>query len=430
MSLSAAEQYLLELMNRARLNPAAEAARFGIDLNADLAPGTISATAKQVLAPNALLETAATLHSQWMLTNDIFSHTGAGGSNPGQRITAQGYHWSSYGENIAYVGTTGTLVLEQAIAEINQNLFLSSGHRENLMNDGFREVGLAAEAGVFTSGGVGYNSEMVTEDFGTTGTARFLTGVAYADRNHDSYYSMGEGVAGVRFSIAGSGTLTAAAGGYALAVGSGLTTVFAQSSALHFSVRVDMSAGNVKLDLVSGAVLTASASMTLIAGVHDARLLGIADLTLNGNAAADHLTGNFGANLLLGFVGDDSLVGGLGNDTLGGGLGNDSLSGGLGADSLRGDAGNDLLTGGGGTDVFVFGLGFGNDRVTDFHRLDHDALRFDNAMWSGVLNGTGVVSHFAHVGTGEVVFDFGAGNQVHLTGLASLTGLDAFIQIF
>ena len=36
MTLSAAEQYLLELINRARLNPAAEAARYGIDLNAGL----------------------------------------------------------------------------------------------------------------------------------------------------------------------------------------------------------------------------------------------------------------------------------------------------------------------------------------------------------------------------------------------------------
>src|SRR5258707_11440338 len=36
------EQYEVELINRARANPAAEAARYGIDLNEGLAPGTIS----------------------------------------------------------------------------------------------------------------------------------------------------------------------------------------------------------------------------------------------------------------------------------------------------------------------------------------------------------------------------------------------------
>ncbi len=34
---SQAEQYLLELINRARLDPQAEADRFGIDLNENLA---------------------------------------------------------------------------------------------------------------------------------------------------------------------------------------------------------------------------------------------------------------------------------------------------------------------------------------------------------------------------------------------------------
>ena len=52
---SAQEQLMLELINRARMNPAAEAARQGIDLNQGLAPGTISAAPKQVLAMNDLL---------------------------------------------------------------------------------------------------------------------------------------------------------------------------------------------------------------------------------------------------------------------------------------------------------------------------------------------------------------------------------------
>src|SRR3954468_21380533 len=46
------EQYMLELINRARANPAAEAARLGIDLNEGLAASSISTAAKQPLAIN------------------------------------------------------------------------------------------------------------------------------------------------------------------------------------------------------------------------------------------------------------------------------------------------------------------------------------------------------------------------------------------
>jgi hypothetical protein len=51
INLTPEEQLMLELINRARANPVAEASRDGIDLNEGLAPGTISAAAKQPLAP-------------------------------------------------------------------------------------------------------------------------------------------------------------------------------------------------------------------------------------------------------------------------------------------------------------------------------------------------------------------------------------------
>lgn len=56
MTLSAAEQYAIELINRARLDPAAEALRYGVALNAGLSAGTISNDALYVLAPNTELE--------------------------------------------------------------------------------------------------------------------------------------------------------------------------------------------------------------------------------------------------------------------------------------------------------------------------------------------------------------------------------------
>ncbi len=62
-ALTVYEQLLLELVNRARLDPAGEAARYGIALNNGLAAGSLTATTKQALAPNELLVNSARAHS-------------------------------------------------------------------------------------------------------------------------------------------------------------------------------------------------------------------------------------------------------------------------------------------------------------------------------------------------------------------------------
>ncbi len=219
MTRSAAEQYMLELVNRARLDPAAEAARFGIALNAGLAPGTIDPSAKQVLAPNDLLEDSASNHSLWMLATNTFDHTGVGNSTPGDRMANSGYVFSgssTWGENISWSGTTGTLDPASAITSQHEGLFRSSGHRTNILGDAYREIGIAQELGSFTSGSSTYNASMVTQNFAKSGPDVFLTGVAYSDGDGDDFYSIGEGVANVTYAIGGNSTQTAAAGGYAL----------------------------------------------------------------------------------------------------------------------------------------------------------------------------------------------------------------------
>src|SRR5689334_21580335 len=66
------EQYLLELINRARANPSAEAARDHVDLNEGLAAGTITTATKHPLAFNPFLINSALGHSQDMLDHDFF----------------------------------------------------------------------------------------------------------------------------------------------------------------------------------------------------------------------------------------------------------------------------------------------------------------------------------------------------------------------
>jgi Ca2+-binding RTX toxin-like protein len=354
---TAEEQFMLELVNRARLDPAAEAARHGIALNQGLVAGTITAAAKSALAPDALLQDAASDHSLWMLAADSFTHTGPGGSDPGDRMSDAGYVFANgwgWGENIAWRGSTGTLRADSTIGLQHGDLFLSPHHRENILGEGFRQLGIGQELGGFTLGGVTYTASMVTQDFAKSGPDVFLTGVAYSDADHDGFYSIGEGLAGVGFAIGANATATAAAGGYALklAPGAGVGVTVTAAGGAVSEVLADLSAGNVKLDLVDGTLLRSSGNLTLVSGVAAAELLGIADLTLAGNALANRLTGNRGDNVLTGLDGSDLLSGGIGNDTLYGGNNYDTIRGGDGDDQAWGGNGRDLIFLGNGNDLF------------------------------------------------------------------------------
>jgi len=101
------------------------------------------------LTVNAKLTKAAQAHSEDMAAHRTMSHTGSDGSSPGDRITAAGYSWSMYGENVAYGYSTPQSVMT---AWMN-----SPGHRANILNCSFKEIG------------VGYAGpgDYWTQDFGT-----------------------------------------------------------------------------------------------------------------------------------------------------------------------------------------------------------------------------------------------------------------------
>lgn len=84
---------------------------------------------------NPLLAQAALRHSQDMAVRDFFGHQGSDGSNAGQRITASGYAWSSWGENIA----AGQRSAEAVI----QAWMQSEGHCRNIMAPRYQDMGLA-----------------------------------------------------------------------------------------------------------------------------------------------------------------------------------------------------------------------------------------------------------------------------------------------
>lgn len=254
---TAYEQYMLELVNRARQNPIAEATLYNIDLNEGLAPQTISDAAKQPLAFNFHLIDAARSHSQWMLDNDTFSHTGINGSDAGERIVAADYqltgNWA-WGENLAVRWTVGTPDLVHFINLEHEGLFRSSGHRENLMNGFFREIGI----GVLNGDYQGWNAVMATHNFATSGSSIFLTGVAFQDGVvDDDFYSVGEGLGGITVEATRLWdqqtftTTTFDSGGYQLALNPGTYSVTFSGAQLSQNTTQTVTIGteNVKLDL-------------------------------------------------------------------------------------------------------------------------------------------------------------------------------------
>ncbi|WP_421106074.1 CAP domain-containing protein [Streptomyces sp. NEAU-S77] len=98
---------------------------------------------------NAKLTEAAEAHSKDMAEHSNMSHTGSDGSQPGDRIEAAGYTWSTYGENVAYGYGSAKSVME--------GWMNSSGHKANILNCDFKEIGV----------GLSGSDNYWTQDFGT-----------------------------------------------------------------------------------------------------------------------------------------------------------------------------------------------------------------------------------------------------------------------
>ncbi|WP_328311949.1 sigma-70 family RNA polymerase sigma factor [Streptomyces sp. NBC_00442] len=103
------------------------------------------------LTSNSKLYDAALKHSENMAAQNFFDHTDPSGAGPGERITAAGYQWSAYGENIARGQADAAAVMDSWMN--------SPGHRANILNCGFKEIGIGVHYG---SGGPWW-----TQDFGT-----------------------------------------------------------------------------------------------------------------------------------------------------------------------------------------------------------------------------------------------------------------------
>jgi uncharacterized protein YkwD len=242
------EQYYLELINRARANPAAEGNRlatttdstvlaaygaFGVNLVLMQSQFVLIPPAPP-LSMNATLISAARSHSQNMLQNNYQGHSGPDGSLTTrlQAYTSAANGWS-IGENVyaysksVWYGHVGFQV-DWGGAALTGGMQSPPGHRQNIHSTTFREVGIGVVLGSNGgSGGVG--PQLVTQDFGMVGgLSPFVTGVVYRDLNNNGFYDPGEGVGGVTVTVSNlnSYAVTGTAGGYSVPVsGNGTYTV-------------------------------------------------------------------------------------------------------------------------------------------------------------------------------------------------------------
>lgn len=145
------------------------------------------------LSPHQSLATACRRHSEDMAKQNLFQHATVPGSayynpvtqpNPWDRMVAEGYAWSSAGENIAagYGGAETAYV----------GWWNSTGHRVNMYGSGLREIGNGYCYWASSSYGRYY-----TMDLGSESSSCFFTDTVFCDPNGNGVYDAGEGVSGV-----------------------------------------------------------------------------------------------------------------------------------------------------------------------------------------------------------------------------------------
>ena len=209
VDLTASEQYLLELVNRSRLNPEAEATRQGVAINDGLRSGQISDESKAPLAANAILYQSAVAHGDDMIARDYFAHDNPDGLSPTDRVKADGYLNArgqasvAAGENLNLIARRPELDRSDLTELVNQHhaaLWASKSHRPQILieNPMVSEVGIAIRDGEYTPDNRDFDAQFVVQKFGVaTVTRTYITGVVFVDSADGAFnnntYNIGEG---------------------------------------------------------------------------------------------------------------------------------------------------------------------------------------------------------------------------------------------
>ncbi len=121
----------------------------------ELTNGSRSEAGLRMLAVNERLERAAKMKADDMLFNQYFEHTSPEGVTPWFWFEKAGYEYVYAAENLAidFVTAEGA----------HKALMESTGHRENILGQNYKEIGIAVVSGEFE----GKNTILIVEEFGS-----------------------------------------------------------------------------------------------------------------------------------------------------------------------------------------------------------------------------------------------------------------------
>ncbi len=228
------ETLALELINRARANPNEEAEILAnldntdvqnainyFNVNLEVFKNALkSYPSRPPLAFNKKLNSSALVMSNLIKEYEVQSHE-IGGTTLSSRVDDSGYDWMMLGENIfAYsksvVHAHAGFCIDWGNGE--NGMQPGAGHRENIMNKDFKEIGISFLKSV-DSDKVGPNIE--TQDFALPqGNKKFITGVVYEDKNNNNFYDLGEGIKNINIVVEGNKyySVSSSSGAYVLPV--------------------------------------------------------------------------------------------------------------------------------------------------------------------------------------------------------------------
>ncbi|KAK1938060.1 Uncharacterized protein P3T76_009210 [Phytophthora citrophthora] len=106
------------------------------------------------LTIDARLVAAAYVHSKDQATQCTMAHEGSDGSDPWDRMEAQGYDWTVAAENVA--------AGQSSVSQVMTSWWNSAGHRANILKDDVKNVGFA----LASNSGCGAYTTYWTQDFG------------------------------------------------------------------------------------------------------------------------------------------------------------------------------------------------------------------------------------------------------------------------
>lgn len=87
---------------------------------------------------NCKLASAARTHTDAMVQQQFFGHTGPDGKQVSDRVSAAGYEWRAVGENVA--------AGQSSVEEVMEGWLASPGHCRNIMKAEFQAMGAARSA--------------------------------------------------------------------------------------------------------------------------------------------------------------------------------------------------------------------------------------------------------------------------------------------